>query len=258
MIEIERAKMDILREVGLTEGESKVYNLLLTIGSLNASRISRETKLNRSNVYRILERLADKKLVFSSIIDKTKIFNITRVERLNELHKEKIDSLKNLQDKINKFISESSNAAKLKMPESQFAVEIYEGIKQIRNTIENVLHLKTNDIVYSIGKEGVLANYSGAIYWLDNLKNKRVKKGIKFKALYNFHKDSKPARTKLTEIRYADLTGIGDTEISFYNNTLLIYVMTKENPRVILIKNKDIFNSMVSYFNLLWEKSKKM
>ena len=68
MEEFKNKQMDILRDVGLTEGETRVYLLLLNSGPQKATKLSKETGLNRSNLYRILESLNEKKLIFSSTL----------------------------------------------------------------------------------------------------------------------------------------------------------------------------------------------
>ena len=256
MEEIE--KVEILKEIGLTDGEIKVYLSLLNKGTQTASQLARNTRLNRSNLYRILERLIEKKLVFSSIIEKTKYFSITRVERVKELYNEKIEELKEKEKQIKEFVKNAEKLSEVKLPREEFVVEVHEGAEEIKRVIEHVLTLKKGETVYAIGKEGVLAEYPGIKFWVENLFRKRAKKRIKFVAVYNWHENAKRAKSPYTEVRYANLVGMGDIEISFYRNTLLIYIMTKEKPRVILIRSKDIVLAMISYFKFLWDKAKKM
>jgi len=256
---MERIEQDkILKEIELTDGEIKVYLSLLYRGAQTASNISKDTKLNRSNLYRIIEKLINKKLVFSSIIEKTKYFSITRVERIKEIYREKISSLEEKEREIENFIKNAEKISEIKLPKGEFVIEVHEGVEEIKRIMENILTLKKEEIVYAIGKEGVLAEYPGIKYWIDPLFKKRVKKGIKFIAVYNWHDKAKKAESRNTIIKYANLAGMGDIEISFYMDILLIYVMTKEKPRVVLIKSKEIVLAMVSYFKFLWNKAKEM
>jgi len=251
-------QLEILREIGLTEGEIKVYLSLLNKGTQTASQLARNTRLNRSNLYRILERLIDKKLIFSSVIEKIKYFSVTRVERIKELYNQKIEKLKEKEKQIESFVKNAEKLSEIKLPKEEFVVEVYEGVEEIKRVIEHVLTLKKGETVYAIGKEGVLAEYPGIKFWIENLFRKRAKRGINFVAVYNWHENAKKAKSPYTEVRYANLLGMGDIEMSFYRNILLIYIMTKEKPRVILIRSKDIVLAMVSYFKFLWDKAKKM
>lgn len=248
----------ILKDLGLTDGELKVYLSLLYTGTKTASQLSQETKLNRSNLYRILERLIDKKLVFSTIIKKTKYFSVTRVERIFELYKEKISSLKKKEMHIKKFIKNVEKLNVIKIPGTEFVVEVHEGVEEIKKVFEYVLDLKQEEVVYELGKEFVISNYPGLKYWFENFIKKRVKRRIRFIAIFNWHEKAKRAKSKYTKIRYANLIGMSDTAIAFYRDILLIYIMTKEKPKVILIKSNDIVLAMTSYFRFLWNKAKEM
>lgn len=249
---------DILHELGLTDGEIRVYLSLLNKGTQTATQLSKDTKLNRSNSYRILERLTEKKLAFSSIIEKTRYFSITRVERINEIYNQKISSLKDKEREIERFVKDAEKFSGTKIPKSEFAVEVHGGIEEIKRIMQNVLNLKRGEIVYAIGKEGVLAEYPGIKYWIDNFFKRRMERGIKFQAVYNLHENARRPRSKNTFVKYANLSGMGDIELSLYRNVLLIYVMTKEEPKVILIKNEDISSAMISYFKFLWNQAKEM
>jgi sugar-specific transcriptional regulator TrmB len=254
----EEIKTGLLKEVGLTEGESKVYILLLKRGSLKASQISKETGLNRSNLYKIIENLISKKLVFSLITDKVNFFSSTRPERLKELYNQKLSSLREKEKEINEYIKSIETIQSIPPLEGKFAVEVYHGIDEVKEVLSRVLLLNKNDIVYSLGKEGLMAEYPKIKYWFHNFIKQRVRKGIKFYAIYNLHEKAKRVHSRFTRVRYAKLEGMGEIEIAFYRDLLMIYVVTEKEPRVIVIKSKEIVNSMIGYFNFLWEKAKEI
>lgn len=254
-MELEK-QMELLRGVGLTEGEIKVYLLLLKKGDLKAGQISKKTELNRSHLYKILENLVRKKLIFSSILNKTKIFSITRVERLNEIYNEKLNDLQEKSKEIRRFISHTKELPLLSS-DLGFGIEVHEGVNEIKPIIQEVFNLKKGEKICAFGKQGVLAEFPGIKYWFDSLVKKRIKKGIIFKAVYNLHEKTRKSKSSLTKIKYTNLSNIGDIEIAFYRDILLIYIMEKKRPRVILIRNKMVVEAMNSYFNLLWEKAKE-
>jgi len=253
----EENNKNILNEIGLTEGEIKVYTLLIKNNSMKAGDISKETKLNRSYLYKILESLIQKKLIFVSTVENIRLFNITRVDRIKELYQDKLNNLIEKEDEIKKFLSSVKQLPSLPF-QSEFSIEVYEGYNEIKSIIKDVLNLKKGDVVRAFGKEGVLADFPGIKYWFDSFVTERVKKKIKFLAVYNVHKNARKAKSPLTEIRYANLSNIEDIEISFYTNHLLIYLMEKNRPRVVVLKSEIIVNTMKSYFDLLWEKSKTL
>ena len=51
---------DVLKKLGLENKEIKVYLALLTLGKSPVEKIKKETKIERTHIYKILERLQDK------------------------------------------------------------------------------------------------------------------------------------------------------------------------------------------------------
>jgi len=52
--------MQILKEIGLTETEIKVYTTLLSLGATSAGKIVEATGVYRKNLYDALNKLIDK------------------------------------------------------------------------------------------------------------------------------------------------------------------------------------------------------
>ena len=71
--------IQLLRKVGLTDGESKVYLALLELGSSTTGPIVKEADIAKSIVYQILDRLIQKGLVSYIVKEKTKYFPKSRV-----------------------------------------------------------------------------------------------------------------------------------------------------------------------------------
>ena len=65
----------ILREIGLTEGEIKVYLALLKIGQAKKTELAKESGVSSSKIYEICGRLQKKGIVGTIIKDKKTIHN---------------------------------------------------------------------------------------------------------------------------------------------------------------------------------------
>ena len=55
--------LELLRLVGLSDGEIKVYSALLDIGKAPVSRIHEKTGIERRNIYDILNKLIERGLI---------------------------------------------------------------------------------------------------------------------------------------------------------------------------------------------------
>ena len=73
-----------LQSIGLTDGESKVYEALLLIGTSTVGPVVKRSGVAYSNIYEILDRLMAKGLVSYTMREKTKYFQASVPSRLYE------------------------------------------------------------------------------------------------------------------------------------------------------------------------------
>ena len=73
-----------LEELGLTSGESKVYEALLVLGPSTVGPVVKKSNVAYSNIYEILNRLLDKGLVSFIVKQKTKYFQAEDINRIKD------------------------------------------------------------------------------------------------------------------------------------------------------------------------------
>ena len=95
---------DTLSNIGLTQGESEVYELLVEIGTCKAGTLIKRASLASSKVYDVLQRLSRKGLVSFSIKNGVKYYDATPPERLIDFIEEKKKNLNNAENEIKKII----------------------------------------------------------------------------------------------------------------------------------------------------------
>src|SRR3989338_6457142 len=81
--------LEELEKLGLTKGESKVYLSLLKLGTRKVGDVIKDCGVSYSKVYDILERLHQKGLVSSTIIDNVKHYSALEPHRLVEFLEDK-------------------------------------------------------------------------------------------------------------------------------------------------------------------------
>src|SRR3989338_8100067 len=121
---------DILRELGFTEREVKVYLSLLSLGSTTVGPIAANTRMQHSKVYQTLERLIDRGLVSYVMKSKVKHFFAQEPKQILNLLKEKERKFVEILPMLNQRNAFSE--------ERQIAT-IYEGQKAIKSMFENIL-----------------------------------------------------------------------------------------------------------------------
>ena len=85
-----------LKELGLTNNEIKVYLILLENGILNPTHVAQKTGLHRSYVYDTLERLLDRGIINTILVNNKKHYQPVDPKALRqsfELKLMKIDEI---------------------------------------------------------------------------------------------------------------------------------------------------------------------
>lgn len=93
-----------LMEIGLTNGEARVYISLLKLGSSKVGSIVRDSRVSHSIVYDVLERLIMKGLVSFILIGDIRHFNAVEPYRLQDYVQKKEKKIKLQKDKANRII----------------------------------------------------------------------------------------------------------------------------------------------------------
>ena len=120
---------EILQQAGLSDGESRVYLVLLKLGSSPVNKIKEETKLHRTTIYDFIEKLLNKGLASFVIKNGTRYYKAAHPDKLLDLIKEKEDNIRDILPDLVKL-------AQIKREEIN--VEVYkgkEGFKTILNLV---------------------------------------------------------------------------------------------------------------------------
>jgi len=245
----------ILEKIGLTEGESRVYLALLRLGTSTIGKIIKEASVSNSKVYDILDRLSKKGLVGTVIINNRKNFEAKDPSRLKEFVESKEREIKEEKRDIEDLMPKLQQIRKYAEPIQE--AEILQGTKGIKTYTEMILNkLQEGDTFYILGAPKEANELLGAYF--QDWHERRVKKKVHCKILYN--QDAKKwaqrrKKTPLTEVRFLPekiktptLVDIGKDHVAT--------ILFGERPLCVVIKNKKIYESYLSYFELLWKISK--
>lgn len=240
---------DILLKIGLTNNEALVYISLLTLGPSLVSSIVDKTKINRTQIYDLLDRLKEKGLISSIIKNRTQIFEAAEPKRI----------LNYIEEKEEKLIEEKKIAKeivlrleKIKPKSIQESVKVYEGKQGIKTVLEDIINSKRDIETY--GSDG---NFTKILdYYFKHYLKKLERSGIKMKVIFDYDEKNKPFNWVFSDVRYLPKEYKSPTETTIYGEKVAIFVLT-ENPQVVLIENKQVADSYRKYFKILWQKGKK-
>ena len=238
--------------MGFTPGEERVYIALLKIGSSTTGPIAKEANVSRSKLYEILEKLIKK-----GIISHFKKNNISQFQAapptviINYLQK-KEELIKKQRYEFEKnipYLEEFLNNKELKKEAQVF--EGMEGIKNIRETALREMNSKQEMLYFGNSFSG----HEHALGYWDDWNKRRIKKRINAKIIYN--RDAKEygerrKKQKYTEVKYLPNKGNTPAWIEIYGDMVAI-AMKYKTPMSIVIHNKLVAESFITYFKILWD-----
>ena len=244
-----------LEKIGLTRNEANVYIALLRLGQTTTGPLVKESKVSRSKVYDILERLKNKGLISYILKENIKYFSASNPRNI-------IDYLSSREDEIRKSkkiiegILPSLDLYQNIGKEKRIA-EIYIGYKGMEN-IFNVLidELDPNEKWYALGAGKAGETNIRIRRYFDRLHKKRIEKGVKSLIIFNeTSRGSFPTQenSKYVEARY--LNQSTPAAINIYKNNTIIAILV-ENPISILISKKEVAESFKEHFKIMWKMAK--
>jgi sugar-specific transcriptional regulator TrmB len=224
-----------LKELGLTEHETKVYLALLKSGPNLAGRISRLTGIHRRNVYDITERLIKRGVLGYILKNNRRYFEAVNPEKFMDILKEKENNLlENLS-----YLKDVYSGSKEKQ-ETNF----YKGVDGLKTVFQDQLENNKEVLIMGASHSAfeVLPFY---FKWYDK---DRSKKRIKVRIISS---DRFSKKIPLSEIRYLPEKYANPLAINIYKDKVAI-ILWKKIPMVIVIKEKEVADSYRKYFELMW------
>lgn len=244
---------EILREMGLSLNEARVYEALLQAGESSVQAISLKSKVHRRNVYDSLSKLIDKGLASEVFIKGEKNFKAINPRRLLELLKER-------EEKLNKVVPEMEK--KYEAVEEKEEAYFYRGIEGFKNYLQLILQEKQT--VYFIGAKA---------FWLDprlqhylrHFDKERRKLGINFMHLFDYEvKEQKPEILKIVGKPYKFLPKkySSATAVDIFGDYVVTFVGVKpgelyEEPLQFVLKSKLLADGYRKFFQLMWDSCKE-
>ncbi len=234
--------MDIyekLQQAGLTGNEARVYLELLKKGELSANQIAKNIGMDRTLTYTVLNNLIEKGQVNYAIRENKKFFSCSIPDNL-------INSLKTKEFIILNLIKELKTIKKEENKETE--INIYEGRDAIRNMY--ALFKKYKEIL-SFGATGRAYDY---LYESPALVNELLKENI-YGRIITSKKYKMHSMTRIKNITVKYVNYESEATTTLFGDYVMIH-LAKNNPLIILIKNKDICDTYRKHFELLWKNAK--
>ncbi|MBT4604071.1 hypothetical protein HOC01_00390 [archaeon] len=240
---------EILKDIGLSPNEAKIYEALVGLGEASVNTISVKTKINRSNIYDAMERLVEKGLASDIFTKKEKLYKAAHPNRVKEIVEEKLSIIKKiLPDLTKKFETDHEE-------EEAF---FYRGIHAYKNYMFQIL--KEKKPYYCIGGKGMWFD-PRLRFFMPNFDRQRKESNICFKHIFDSEMKGKikePLQFEKNEYRFLPKKYCSNLTFEFFGDYLVIYTgkefgKLKEKPTLFVLKSKEVTEGFKKIFDFMYD-----
>ncbi|MBS3121938.1 helix-turn-helix domain-containing protein [Candidatus Woesearchaeota archaeon] len=233
----------VLSELGLSEGEIKVYMALLKLGSSPVSALKEETKLHRTTIYDFIEKLLNKGLVNHVIKNNVTYYNATHPNRLADFLKEKVEKLNNVLPELIK-LSE--------FHKEEIKVEVYKGKEGYKTALGLVIEEGKDLIGMGFDDEYIDKVMGTTMDWyFRQLKEKKIHERVFTREGATFFYPQETTTYKFLPKEFFS----PNMSMTFGKYVVLVLW---EPFTSIVIENKPLADGYKKWFEMLWEQKFKV
>ena len=240
-----------LKELDLTENESKVFLALLKLKKAHAGQIANEIGLHRKTIYDCLRRLEEKGLVGTFMEKRVKHYKAVNPQRLLEIMNDKKVELEKKEEKIIKILPELLNL--YNTSKEEINAVIYKGKKGLISIMEDVLKSRKKELLSLISTAIAPRLFPK---YLPIWHKKRERNKIIYKVIYYSHTVAEKRAKEHVAMKYAYVRCI--SQVAYMPISIWIYddkvaFMIWEAKLGILIESKKVADSFRKHFEVLWK-----
>ena len=162
--------LHLLSELGLSDGQIRVYNALLELGNANLNAIQQKTGIERRGIYDIINKLIDKGLVSYTIEQGKRSLQLTNTNNLAEAIQKKQASLQELSAKIPEI------TAIMQQTKIDTNAQVYRGNEAIKSLLNEVLQCRESFWMGGNSFEEYKAVPKGLQLWFERWMKQRAQK----------------------------------------------------------------------------------
>lgn len=245
----------VLRKIGLTDYETKIYLALLELRKATSGEILQKANLNTGKIYEILNSLKNKGFISEIIESGVKKFSPADPKRIYDYLNEKKEDIKKQEETLGNIVPELIK--KISMVKEQQKVEVFYGFRGLKTAhqkeIDRYSSKETLRVLGIMGRD----KYPSSIYnfYIFSLYPKRKSSKVKIKKILDdeargFRKDHE----KEAQIKFFPY--VSPVAIVTIGNLTIIDIAT-ENPIIITIESIEVAESFIQQFELLWKLAKR-
>ena len=239
--------IEILRKIGLSNGEIKVYSALVDLGMSPINKIHERTGIERRNIYDILNKLIEKGLITYITENKKRLFQMTHPNKVIGYIEEKKYRLDKTKEELAKEIPSLIEKFNFKKP--NINAEIFRGENGVKAVWEDMLNYKTN---YWIGSGRYVPKHLP--YFFNNWNKRRIKLKVKWYNLLRYElKTEIKEPMKLEQLKFLPKEFSGSPTVTCIFGNKVANILLGEDYFAFVIESNELAENYKLYHKYLWD-----
>lgn len=236
--------------------EKSILSALYRLGDASVQDIAKETLINRTTLYPILNKLLQKGLISKISIEGKNLYRVIGADDFKKwLERQK----KKTEKKFSQLNHWLALTEKKKKPILLSDFRYFEGKEGVKNLYADTWRNNEGKIIYAI------TDYHAAYKTMGNFFRQeyfpaRINHNVKVKNIipesYEGRRDLKLAKKLLRQVKFIKLFENLEIELNIYDDKVAIVAFDKKLPSGVLIKNEKIATALKNIFEYIWKFSK--
>lgn len=231
----------LFQQLGFTEKEAQIYQLLIELGPSPASTLARLAKIKRTTIYDSLANLQNRNLIYSYRQGKYTYFAIDDFKKIYLEEKEKLKAAETLITKLKEK----------QQSQSEVQIYYYRGEEGYRELYEDILKANPKEILAWINLDDFykFLDPKREVEWTKERVNKKIPAKI---ILEKTPLSEKFASSDAASLRQTRLIPKVEATCFIYNNYVVFFDPSGSNPSGIRIHNPAVAKLQKMIFDQNW------
>lgn len=243
--------LDILRKIGLSDGEVKVYAALLDLGAAPLNRIHEKVGIERRNIYDILNKLIERGLVSYVTENKKRSFRCTHPNKILGYIDEEKEELQRLREDVEKEVPALIKKFEFSQPE--ISAEVFRGPEGIKAVWEDMLNYKE---LFWLGS-GMYVPTKFPIFFR-HWDQKVAERKIKSIHLFRHERRKDPFSKHFPGSRFLPPEFSGNPTVTVVFGNKVAQFLFGETLFAFVIESKELAENYKRYHKYLWQNVAKL
>lgn len=246
----------IMNTINLNEKEKRILRALYEINNASINNLAKETLINRTTLYPILDKLLAKGLVSKLSVEGKIIFQPILLKDFEQWITGKEQEFKKESEGL---LNWTKTIKSTKTNSLFFDIKYFEGFDGVKNLYADTWRDNKEKMIYGI------SDYKSAYKAMEDFFKKeyfpsRVKHKVKIKNILSEseegRKEVKIAKSLLREMKFVKFFKDLNIDVNIYSDKIAIIAFDEKHPSGVLIKNEKIALAFRNIFEYIWKITK--